>query len=55
MKCKDCRYSVIDNVKDDYSKEVYPELCCHRYAPRMINGSGTGWSSWRQPQENNDG
>ena len=49
MNCLTCKYSQIDNVREEYSKEVYRELCCHRYAPRMIHGTGTGFSEWRFP------
>ena len=54
MKCKACIYGIIDNVTDNYSGEVYREMCCHRYAPRMINGAGTGFTKWRWPQVSPD-
>jgi hypothetical protein len=54
MECRTCKFSKIDNIREEYSREVYPEMCCHRYAPRMIHGTGTGFSPWRFPQVSPD-
>ena len=54
MECRTCKFSKIDNVKADYSEEIHKELCCHRYAPRMVHGAGTGFSNWRYPQTSPD-
>jgi hypothetical protein len=50
MNCSTCKYSAIDTITPPYSDETHEELCCHRYAPRMIHGAGAGYSDWRWPQ-----
>ena len=45
MKCNECFYSGWDIV--DGERETV--MVCKRYAPRIIHGSGTGWSSQQFP------
>jgi len=52
MECKTCLFSKVDNVRDE--DLVYPQLCCHRYAPRMILGTGTGFKEWEWPHVDPD-
>lgn len=41
--CINCRFKGIDVVGG------YKALTCHRYAPRMISGTGTGWNGQLWP------
>ena len=54
MECRTCKFSKVDSVKDDRDNIVYPQLCCHRYAPRMIYGTGTGFKDWEYPHVDPD-
>jgi len=46
IKCRDCSYS---HPKDPNQMRDKP-LECRRYAPRMICGTGAGWSNWEWPE-----
>jgi len=43
QKCLNCRFSGVDNI------DGFKALVCRRYAPRILSGSGTGWSKQNFP------
>ena len=51
-RCVNCKYLRMEKRSqlggDDYMIDV-----CVRYAPRIIHGSGTGWSSDKFPEIDN--
>ena len=47
--CQHCKWFYIET-----HEEGPADLECHRYAPRVIHGSGTGWSDTKWPSVNHD-
>jgi hypothetical protein len=45
--CDNCIFFTID-VIDENGSEIYSQ--CRRHAPRMLSGSGEGWSSQLFPK-----
>lgn len=39
--CRNCKFYTVDKIELTII-DKYPQ--CRRYAPRMLSGSGTGWS-----------
>jgi hypothetical protein len=55
--CENCKYCIVDNeMKEEWENGEWVKKikrsyhACHRYAPRMINGAGTGWAEWTWPE-----
>lgn len=42
-RCENCKFFFIDVV------DGFETGCCRRFAPRILHGSGTGYSSQRFP------
>lgn len=49
MTCKYCKYSGKDIVTDPLDGTEREMLICRRYAPRILHGSGYGWSDTKFP------
>jgi len=48
--CKDCKWFWVSE-KDEFGTST---LECRRYAPRILHGSGAGWSDTKFPKINHD-
>lgn len=46
MKCRDCKYIGMEERK----RGEYKVPVCRRYAPRILHGSGAGWSNDAFPE-----